>query len=101
MDLSLYQNDIEASVRFTLQEDIGSGDITAQLIPAEQQAHARIITRDRAIIAGVAWVNEVFRQVDPTVEVNWLVKEGEWIEPNQVLFELKGSRSEEHTSELQ
>ena len=91
MDLSLYQNDIEASVRFTLQEDIGSGDITAQLIPAEQQAHARIITRDRAIIAGVAWVNEVFRQVDPSVEVTWLVKEGEWIEPNTVLFELKGS----------
>src|SRR5690554_1974498 len=91
MDLSLYQSDIEASVRFTLQEDIGSGDITAQLIPAEQQAHARIITRDRAIIAGKAWVNEVFRQVDPAVEVNWLVEEGEWIEPNTVLFELKGS----------
>lgn len=90
MDLSLYQSDIEASVRFTLQEDIGTGDITAMLIPAEQQAHARIITRDRAIIAGKAWVDEVFRQVDPTVEVNWLVEEGEWIEPNQVLFELKG-----------
>lgn len=90
MDLSLYQSDIEASVRFTLQEDIGTGDITAMLIPAEQQAHARIITRDRAIIAGKAWVNEVFRQVDPTVEVNWLIEEGEWIEPNTVLFELKG-----------
>ena len=85
MDLSLYQSDIEASVRFTLQEDIGSGDITAQLIPAEQQAHARIITRDRAIIAGKAWVNEVFRQVDPAVEVNWLVEEGEWIDRKSVV----------------
>ena len=90
MDLALHQNDIADSVRFTLAEDIGSGDITAQLIPAEELAHARIITRERAIIAGVAWVNEVFRQVDPEVEVIWRVKEGEWTEPNQVLFELKG-----------
>lgn len=90
MNLAQHQNDISASVRFTLAEDIGSGDITAQLIPADEIAHARIITRERAIIAGVAWVNEVFKQVDPEVEVNWLIEEGEWVEPNQTLFELKG-----------
>lgn len=90
MNLADHQNDIVESVRFTLAEDIGSGDITAQLIPAEEQAKARVITRDRAIIAGVAWVNEVFKQVDPEVKVTWHIKEGDWVEPNTVLFELEG-----------
>ncbi len=91
MDLRQHQNDIIAAVRTALQEDVGSGDITAQLIPATQQARARVITRERAIIAGIAWVNEVFRQVDPAVQVVWRVKEGEWVRPDQVLFELHGS----------
>lgn len=90
MDLSQYQNDITASVRFTLAEDIGSGDITAQLINADEMAHARIITRERAVIAGKAWVNEVFKQVDSSVEVIWHIEEGEWVEADSVLFELKG-----------
>ncbi|WP_430461706.1 carboxylating nicotinate-nucleotide diphosphorylase [Thalassolituus sp. LLYu03] len=91
MDLSLHKNDIALSVQRALEEDVGSGDITAQLIPATQQAKARIITRERAIIAGVAWVNEVFRQLDPAVNVVWRVREGEWVRPDQVLFELQGS----------
>ncbi len=70
---------------------MGTGDITAQLIPAEQQARARVITREDAIISGVAWVNEVFRQVDPAVEVIWHVADGERVSTNQVLFELVGS----------
>ena len=90
MDLRQHTNDIITAVRIALQEDIGSGDITALLIPASQQARARIITRERAIIAGVAWVNEVFRQVDSTVQVVWRVREGEWVRPDQVLFELRG-----------
>ena len=56
--------EIEANVRTALVEDVGSGDITAQLIPADQTASARVITREAAVISGVAWVNEVFRQVD-------------------------------------
>ena len=91
MDLSLHKNDIALSVQRALEEDVGGGDITAQLIPAAQQAKARIITRERAIIAGVAWVNEVFRQLDPAVNVVWRVREGEWVRPDQVLFELQGS----------
>lgn len=78
------------SVRFALAEDIGSGDITAMLIPESQQAKARVITRERAIIAGKAWVEEVFRQVGPEVQVVWRVAEGEWVRENQVLFELQG-----------
>jgi nicotinate-nucleotide pyrophosphorylase (carboxylating) len=91
MDLSLYQDDIIVAVTAAIKGDIGNGDITAQLIPETQQAHARIISRDKAVIAGQAWVNEVFRQVDGNVEVIWKIKEGDLVEPNQTLFELKGN----------
>ncbi len=82
--------EIEANVRTALVEDVGSGDITAQLIPADQAASARVITREAAVISGVAWVNEVFRQVDSIVQVRWLVADGERVSANAVLFELEG-----------
>ncbi|MBU2965172.1 carboxylating nicotinate-nucleotide diphosphorylase [Amphritea sp. 2_MG-2023] len=83
-------SDIPATVRTALLEDIGDGDITARLIPAEQQAKARVISREDAIICGVSWVNEVFHQVDKSVKVNWLVSDGDHVKPNQTLFELEG-----------
>ncbi len=82
--------EIEANVRRALLEDIGSGDITAQLIPAERLAQATIITRDDCVIAGTAWVDAVFRQLDPRVAVHWQVKDGERAQANQVLFHLEG-----------
>ncbi|MDE3738387.1 carboxylating nicotinate-nucleotide diphosphorylase [Pseudomonas resinovorans] len=82
--------EIEANVRNALQEDIGSGDITAQLIPEERQARATVITREAAIISGTAWVNEVFRQLDPRVKVEWQVQDGQHADANQALFHLEG-----------
>jgi nicotinate-nucleotide pyrophosphorylase (carboxylating) len=82
--------DLVTTVERALAEDIGSGDITAQLIPASQIADATVITRESAIVCGQAWVDEVFRQVDPTVVVNWKTMDGEHVSPNQVLFELSG-----------
>jgi nicotinate-nucleotide pyrophosphorylase (carboxylating) len=90
MTLPDYVTDLEITVRRALEEDIGDGDITAQLIPADEVAKARVITREHAVIAGQDWVNEVFKQVDPTVNVSWQVKDGDSVEPNQVLFELEG-----------
>jgi nicotinate-nucleotide pyrophosphorylase (carboxylating) len=85
---------IFANVTAAIEEDIASGDITAELIPADEMGRARIITREAAVIAGTAWVDEVFRQVDPEVEVNWEVKDGDRVIPDQTLFTLKGkSRS--------
>ncbi|RTE65173.1 carboxylating nicotinate-nucleotide diphosphorylase [Amphritea opalescens] len=84
-------SDIPATVRTALTEDIGDGDITAQLIPAEQQGKARVISREEAVICGVEWVNEVFRQVDEIVKVTWLVGDGDRVAANQTLFELEGS----------
>jgi nicotinate-nucleotide pyrophosphorylase (carboxylating) len=83
-------HEIEANVRRALAEDIGSGDITAQLIPAERLAHATVITREPAIICGTAWVDAVFRQLEPRVAVNWHIQDGQRAEPNQVLFALEG-----------
>ncbi|WP_300719771.1 carboxylating nicotinate-nucleotide diphosphorylase [Pseudomonas sp.] len=82
--------EIEANVRRALLEDMGSGDITAQLIPAERLAKATIITRDNAVISGTAWVDAVFRQLDPRVAVHWQVTDGQRVSPNQVLFHLEG-----------
>lgn len=81
--------EIEANVRRALLEDVGSGDITAQLIPAERLAKATIISRDAAVIAGTAWVDAVFRQLDPRVAVHWQVVDGERVSPNQALFHLE------------
>ena len=82
--------EITANVRAALAEDIGSGDITAQLIPAEREAQARVITREAATISGTAWVDEVFRQLDPRVQVRWNVADGQRAEQDQTLFSLEG-----------
>ncbi|MDF2181557.1 carboxylating nicotinate-nucleotide diphosphorylase [Neptuniibacter sp. CAU 1671] len=83
--------EIPSAVARFLQEDIQSGDITAQLIPEETQATARIISRQQAVICGVDWVNEVFRQVDPAMQLEWLVDDGDRVQRDQVLFLAKGS----------
>jgi len=82
--------EIEANVRRSLREDIGSGDITAQLIPESRLANATVITRDSAVICGTAWVDEVFRQLDARVAVHWQVQDGQRAEPNQALLQLEG-----------
>jgi|SRR6056297_1023422 nicotinate-nucleotide pyrophosphorylase (carboxylating) len=78
------------NVAQSLREDIGDGDVTAKLIPADKQASGRVITRETATIAGREWVEEVFRQVDPTVELTWQVSDGETVSPDQVLFTMTG-----------
>lgn len=82
--------EIESNVRRALTEDVGSGDITAQLIPAERLAHASVITREAALISGTAWVDAVFRQLDSRVAVHWQVSDGDAVVADQVLFHLEG-----------
>lgn len=83
-------DEIQRNVRLALQEDVGAGDITAQLIPAERMARARVITREAAILCGSAWVDEVFRQLDPGVAVTWNAKDGDRVSADQTLFTLSG-----------
>lgn len=82
---------IPATVARALQEDIGTGDITAMLIPADKQARAAVISRETAVICGRAWVDEVFRQLDPATQIEWHINEGDLVSPEQRLFTLEGN----------
>jgi len=91
-----YFSNLEAIVALALEEDLGknndaSGDITAQLIPAGKEAKANIITRETAIVCGRPWFDEVFRQLDSSINIEWLVKEGQVVEPNTELLRLAGN----------
>jgi nicotinate-nucleotide pyrophosphorylase (carboxylating) len=88
---TMMQDDIRRAVRAALQEDIGTGDITAQLIPEGQVSTATVITREPCIFCGQAWVKEVFRQLDPNVTIEWHIKDGEAAPPDTRLFTLYGS----------
>lgn len=85
----LHQSRIDTVAR-SLEEDIGSGDITAMLIAADARASGQVITRQHAVIAGVDWVTEVFHQVDHEVVLDWQVADGQSVVPNQVLFRCQG-----------
>ena len=73
-----------------LEEDIGSGDITAAIIPESALAYAEVITREAMVICGQAWFNEVFAQLNPKVVINWLVTEGEMLPANTLLCTVQG-----------
>ena len=83
--------DIPQSVARALDEDIGSGDITAQLIPEDKQATAVVISREAAVICGRPWVEEVFQQLDNSTVIEWHIEEGDSVQPNQKLFTLRGN----------
>ncbi|WP_421248295.1 carboxylating nicotinate-nucleotide diphosphorylase [Aeromonas jandaei] len=97
----MFQQDVSRAVRAALLEDLGdalttldqpdaSADITAQLIPANRMASARVITREAGVFCGQPWVDEVFVQLGGEVKVEWKVQDGEVISPNQELFRLHG-----------
>ena len=86
-----YFEDLEHSVTTALEEDIKSGDLTASLIPEETQAEANIICREDAVICGRPWFDEVFRQVDPNIKIEWACEEGDSVKENQHLCTLTGS----------
>ncbi len=90
---------VKKNVRVALEEDIGSGDITASLISSKTQATANVITRQDAVICGTAWVDETFRQVDPDLSIEWHVSDGDAVKPNQLLFSCTGSASSLLTAE--
>ena len=90
-NIDITQLTVEIDVRRALEEDIGDGDLTAQLIPLEQISDATVITREAGVICGILWFNEVFRQLDPNnVTIKWNVQDGDRIQPNDILCTLKG-----------
>lgn len=83
--------DIPKCVARALTEDIGSGDISAQLIDGNQLATGRVISREKAVICGRPWVDEVFFQLDPAIVIDWHISEGDWVKENQTLFSISGN----------
>jgi nicotinate-nucleotide pyrophosphorylase (carboxylating) len=86
-----YLSDLPGTVSTALEEDVGSGDITAQLIGESTHATAEVTTREAAIVCGKPWVNEVFRQIDPGLAVSWFVDDGDRAGPDTRLFSVTGS----------
>lgn len=83
--------EIENNVRAALSEDVGAGDLTAQLVPEGQQGQATVIAREAAVICGIEWFTRCFRQVDPTLHLEWQVAEGASVEPGQLLCKIAGN----------
>jgi nicotinate-nucleotide pyrophosphorylase (carboxylating) len=84
-------DDLLNTVQQALREDIRTGDINALLIPESRQATAQVISRESAILAGSAWFNAVFQEIDPSVNIQWDVQEGQEVSPNQRLCTLSGA----------
>jgi nicotinate-nucleotide pyrophosphorylase (carboxylating) len=82
--------DLPLQVERALAEDIGSGDVTAALIPPERVARATVITREAAVCCGLPYAEAVFAQIDPAVQLTAHVAEGERVTPGQALFSLSG-----------
>ena len=83
-------SDLAQQVTTALAEDIGGGDITAQLVPAAQRVTGKVITREEATLCGRPWVTEVFRQLDPDVQLTWHADDGDRVTAIQTLFEISG-----------
>lgn len=81
---------VKDNVASALAEDIGTGDITAGLIGENTFAKARVITREAGVFCGRFWVEEVFRQLDTNLNIQWEVNDGDRLTPNQTLFWLEG-----------
>ena len=85
-----YFHELTQTVNRALDEDIRTGDITASLIDPEKKAHARIVTRQPAVVCGRPWVDEVLRQVDATITPQWHIKDGDQVQAGALLLELTG-----------
>ena len=81
---------VTAQVQQALAEDLGNGDLTAALVPEHAAARARVIVREAAILCGLDWFNEVFHQLDPAIELKWSAKDGDALQPGQLVCELTG-----------
>lgn len=80
-----------SEIKNFLAEDIGSGDLTANIIPQNTQATASVITREKMVLCGQAWFDAIFKVLNPAIVVKWLASEGELVEKNTTLCQLSGS----------
>jgi nicotinate-nucleotide pyrophosphorylase (carboxylating) len=82
---------VREQVRLALDEDVGSGDRTAALIPEDARSSVQVVCREQAVICGSQWFEESFRQLDPGIELHWAIAEGDRVSPETVVCELHGN----------
>ena len=82
--------DLPDQVEAALREDIGSGDVTAELVPERQRVRGRVVTRDNAVLCGRPWAEQTFRRLDPDVRLTWNFSDGDQVRAGAVLFEIEG-----------
>jgi len=85
------KDDVARQVAAALAEDLGTGDVTAALVPPHQQVRAQIVAREPAILCGTDWASEVFRQLDPAIRLDWLATDGTPIAADRALLKLSGT----------
>ena len=81
---------IERDVTRALEEDVGSGDVTADLLPAGAAARARVVTREAAVLCGTAWFEACFQALDAGVEIEWLAHDGDHVHAGALLCRIEG-----------
>ena len=86
-----FESGISTLVRAALQEDIGACDFTAMLVPADCEAHATVISREAAVLCGIPWFEQCFRELDADIDIQWRVKEGVEASPGDTLCEIRGN----------
>jgi nicotinate-nucleotide pyrophosphorylase (carboxylating) len=82
--------DLAQQVAAALREDLGSGDVTASLVPAAQRVRGSVVSREPAVLCGRAWADETFRQLDSKVQLTWHAADGDRVAPQQVIFSIAG-----------
>jgi nicotinate-nucleotide pyrophosphorylase (carboxylating) len=82
--------DLGAQVEAALREDLGSGDVTASLVPAAQRVRGSVVSREQAVLCGRPWADETFRQLDSKVQLTWHAADGDRVAPQQVIFSIAG-----------
>jgi len=82
--------DLPDQVAAALREDVGSGDVTAELVPADQRVRGRVVTREDAVLCGRPWAEETFRRLDPGIRLTWRATDAERVAAGAVIFEIEG-----------
>ncbi|WP_153108926.1 carboxylating nicotinate-nucleotide diphosphorylase [Propionivibrio limicola] len=99
LSINLLEQEIERNVSAALTEDVGEGDLTAQLVPDNVIATATVISREKAILCGTQWFTRCFAKIDADTEIIWKATDGDIIHPGQTLCEIKGKARSLLTSE--
>lgn len=82
--------DLPEQVAAALREDIGSGDVTARLVPEDQRIQGQVISREDAVLCGRPWVEETFRRLDADIRLTWRTTDGERVAAEAAIFEIEG-----------